>query len=222
PVTSAAGQTSFCLWTQCAGRGERERPRLAGGGVRARPPAPARGRLPHARLVERGGRRGPGVLAAPRAQRFRSDQRPSRVARHGRRAHLARRAPRAPRRARGIPRYLDARAGDCAGLLAVLDPSVVLRSDGGGTGPLARPPIVGAEAVARRLQTTGPRFAAYAQWIVVNGGAGVIVRTPNQPPVVVAFTVSHRLIAAIDLIADPAKLTELSGRSPSERGVSTG
>ncbi|TME87787.1 MAG: sigma-70 family RNA polymerase sigma factor [Chloroflexi bacterium] len=114
------------------------------------------------------------------------------------------------------------RAGDFAGLLAVLDPSVVLRSDGGGTGPLARPPIVGAEAVARRLQTTGPRFAAYAQWIVVNGGAGVIVRTPNQPPVVVAFTVSHRLIAAIDLIADPAKLTELSGRSPSERGVSTG
>src|SRR5438552_17795091 len=48
------------------------------------------------------------------------------------------------------------RAGDFAGLLAVLDPSVVLRSDRGGAGPLARPPIVGAEAVPRRLQTTGP------------------------------------------------------------------
>ena len=102
-----------------------------------------------------------------------------------------------------------ARSGDFEGLVAVLDPDVVFRSDGGGTGPLARPPIVGAEAVARRLQMTGPRFAAFAEPIVVNGGAGVIVRTPGQAPVVVAFTVSRRRIAAIDLIADPTKLGAL-------------
>lgn len=59
---------------------------------------------------------------------------------------------------------------------------------------------------------TGPRFAAFAQPIVVNGNAGVIVRTPGQAPVVVAFTVTGRLIAAIDLIADPAKLKELDAR----------
>jgi RNA polymerase sigma-70 factor, ECF subfamily len=104
------------------------------------------------------------------------------------------------------------RSGDFAGLLAVLDPNVVLRSDGGGTGPLARPPIFGAEAVARQLSATGPRFAVYARPIVVNGAAGVIVRAPGQSPVVVAFTVSGGHIAAIDLIADPAKLTELDPR----------
>lgn len=101
------------------------------------------------------------------------------------------------------------RSGDFEHLLAVLDPDVVLRSDGGGTGPLARPPIVGAAAVARRLQTTGPRFAAFAKHVVVNGAAGVIVRAPGQSPVVVAFTVSDGRIAAIDLVGDPQKLAGL-------------
>src|SRR5881397_257739 len=44
-----------------------------------------------------------------------------------------------------------ARSGDFEALLRVLDPDVVLRSDGGGVGPLARPPVVGAIAVARQI-----------------------------------------------------------------------
>ena len=101
------------------------------------------------------------------------------------------------------------RSGDFEGLLAVLDPDVVFRTDGGGIGPLARAPIVGAAAVARRLQVGGPRFAAFARPVIVNGAAGVIVRAPDQAPVVVGFTVSGGRIAAIDLIADPAKLRAL-------------
>ena len=108
-----------------------------------------------------------------------------------------------------------ARSGDFEKLIAVLDPNVVFRTDGGGSGPLARPPVVGSTAVAQRLQVSGPRFAAFAEPIVVNGGAAVVVRTPGAAPVVVAFTVRHGRIAAIDLIADPAKLSALSGGAPS-------
>ena len=44
-----------------------------------------------------------------------------------------------------------ARSGDIAGLISVLDPDVVLRSDGGGIITAARNPIFGAEKVARFL-----------------------------------------------------------------------
>ena len=98
------------------------------------------------------------------------------------------------------------RAGDFEGLLRVLDPNVVLRSDGGGTGPLARPPVLGAAAVARQLATAGRRFAALARPVLVNGAAGVVVDAPGQPRVVVAFVVSGGRIVSIDQIGDPAKV----------------
>ena len=83
---------------------------------------------------------------------------------------------------------------------------MVFRTDGGGVGPLARPPIVGAVAVARHMQSTGGRFAALARSAIVNGTAGVVVGAPAEQPVVVGFTVAGGRIAAIDIIGDPAKL----------------
>jgi RNA polymerase sigma-70 factor (ECF subfamily) len=102
------------------------------------------------------------------------------------------------------------RAGDFEGLVRVLDPDVVFRTDGGGVGPLARPPVAGAEAVARVILRRGMPFAGYARPAIVNGAAGAVVRAPHQPTVVVGFSVVHGRIAAIDLIADPAKLGGLS------------
>jgi RNA polymerase sigma factor (sigma-70 family) len=99
-----------------------------------------------------------------------------------------------------------ARSGDLEGLLRVLDPDVVLRSDGGGTGPLARPTVVGALAVAQQARIFGTRFATLARPVTVNGGPGAVLRAPDQPTIVAAFTVAHGRITAIDLIADPAKL----------------
>ncbi len=101
------------------------------------------------------------------------------------------------------------RSGNLDALLEVLDPDVVFRTDGGGTGPLARPPIAGAAAVAEQLQRFGIRFAPLARVVTVNGGPGVVVRAPHQPVVVVGFTVAHGRITAIDLIADPTKLRGL-------------
>jgi RNA polymerase sigma factor (sigma-70 family) len=105
---------------------------------------------------------------------------------------------------------LAARSGDLQALLQLLDPDVVLRTDGGGTGPLARPPVVGAEAVAHQAQIFGSRFAAYGRPVLVNGGPGGLIRAPNQPPIVAGFTVVGGRIVAIDLIGDPAKLGGLT------------
>ena len=102
-----------------------------------------------------------------------------------------------------------ARTGDLDGLLRVLDPDVVLRSDGGSTGPLARPTVVGALAVAQQARIFGTRFATLARSVVVNGAPGAVLRAPGQPTIVAGFTVVRDRITAIDLMADPAKLRSL-------------
>jgi RNA polymerase sigma factor (sigma-70 family) len=110
------------------------------------------------------------------------------------------------------------RAGDFEALLGVLDPDVVFRIDVGGARPGAREPIVGAEAVARQVLTRGSRLAPFARPAIVNGAAGAVVAPGGRPFAVVAFTVSGGRIAAIDLVADPAKLARLAVASTAEPG----
>jgi len=99
-----------------------------------------------------------------------------------------------------------ARAGDFEALLEVLDPDVVFRLDTGGVAPAARPPVVGAEAVARQIIARGAPFAPHARPAIVNGAAGAVVARHGRPFAVVGFTVSSGRIVEIDVIADPAKL----------------
>jgi RNA polymerase sigma factor (sigma-70 family) len=103
-----------------------------------------------------------------------------------------------------------AREGDFDALLEMLDPEVVLRVDGGPGSPLAREPIVGAEAVvaeARRWTALAP----YSRPATVNGVAGAIVGRPDGTVfTVVALTVASGRITAIDFLVDPAKLARLS------------
>src|SRR5256712_1010059 len=75
-----------------------------------------------------------------------------------------------------------ARAGDFDALLAVLDPDIVFRIDGGGVPPRARAPVVGAEAVARHVLARGSRFAGFARPAILNGAAGG-VGAPGAKPV---------------------------------------
>ena len=102
-----------------------------------------------------------------------------------------------------------ARAGDFDALLAVLDPEVVLRTDGGGRGALARPPVSGSRKVAEVLLSRAATFAPLGRPVIVNGGPGVIVGPPDHVLAVVVFTIAHGRIRAIDLIGDPAKLRRL-------------
>ena len=99
-----------------------------------------------------------------------------------------------------------ARAGDFEALLEVLDPDVVFRLDTGGVTPPARPPVVGAAAVARQILARGAAFAPHARPATVNGAAGAVVARGGRPFAVIGFTVSGGRIVEIDVIADPAKL----------------
>ena len=111
---------------------------------------------------------------------------------------------------RAVDAFLAAaRDGDFEGLLRVLDPDVVLRIDGGPNAPrpFARPPLVGAEAVARGAMAF--RAAAQTEPATVNGAAGLIVRFPART-LVGAFTIANGRIVEINIIADPAKLRGLA------------
>jgi RNA polymerase sigma factor (sigma-70 family) len=103
-----------------------------------------------------------------------------------------------------------AREGDFDALLEMLDPEVTLRVDAGPGSPLAREPIVGAEEVlaeARRFAALAP----YSRPAIVNGVAGAVVGRPDGTVFsVVALTVVHGRINAIDFVVDPTKLARLS------------
>jgi RNA polymerase sigma factor (sigma-70 family) len=99
-----------------------------------------------------------------------------------------------------------AREGDFERLLTLLDPVVVLRTDGGGSGPLARPPVEGASGVVDVLRTRAPTFAPYGRRAIVNGGPGVVVAAGGRVLAVVGMTVTDGRIREIDIIGDPAKL----------------
>src|SRR5205085_10841935 len=98
----------------------------------------------------------------------------------------------------------------CDGMISVLDPDIAFRADTGVTSRRARPPVEGAEAVARRVLEQGTPLAHLARPALVNGGAGFVVGRPGRPIAVVSFTVARGRIVAIDLITDRAKLRRLS------------
>jgi len=100
-----------------------------------------------------------------------------------------------------------ARSGDFEGLLAVLDPDVVVRSQDGRERVLNE--ARGAHAVASRAATFS-RFAAISKPALVNGVAGIVAwGADGKPFSVMAFTVVGRRIVAIDSLTDPERLAKL-------------
>ena len=99
-----------------------------------------------------------------------------------------------------------AREGDFHGLLAVLDPNVVLRADGGSTG-LAHH-VQGADAVAARASMWG-RAELTITRAVVNGAAGLVSHRDGKPVSVGAFTVRQGKIVECDFLVDPKRLARL-------------
>ncbi|MDT3399242.1 RNA polymerase sigma factor SigJ [Streptomyces sp. B1866] len=116
-----------------------------------------------------------------------------------------------PRQRRVVDAFLAAaREGDFGGLLDVLDPEVTVHID---RGPLSRVPsqsVAGADAVSGFTAANARRFLAKARPVTVNGGPGILVGDPARPAGVVGFTVVADRIVRIDVIADRAKLRNLS------------
>jgi RNA polymerase sigma-70 factor (ECF subfamily) len=133
-------------------------------------------------------------------------------------------ASRARRRVRGAPvpdvdldgqwAVVDAftaaaREGNFERLLGVLDPDVVLRSDGGPERPELVQLVRGAQAVAERAMAFR-RFGDSSARVLVNGVPGGVAWLPDGTPfAVLAVTVRAGRIVGIDVLADPERLARL-------------
>jgi RNA polymerase sigma-70 factor (ECF subfamily) len=134
-------------------------------------------------------------------------------------------------RARGAPPTVDAAehrkvvsafavaatSGDLATLIKVLDPEVVLVSDGGGAVTSARRPVLGADRVARFLlgilAKAGP--GDYVRTADVNGAPGFAVYQGGTLVTVVSLTVAGGRVARLDLVRAPDKLPRGAAHPPS-------
>ncbi len=104
--------------------------------------------------------------------------------------------------------FAASRDGDFDKLLAVLDPDVVIRSDGGARRPSQTLVIHGAENVASRAQSFRG-LGEYLRPALVNGVAGAVVAPKGTPYSVLGFIVRGGRIVEIDAIADPDKLATI-------------
>ena len=113
------------------------------------------------------------------------------------------------RQRRVVDAFLDAaRSGDFNRLLEVLAPDVVLRFDI--SAEVNMPTLVGVEEVARHVIRTAPMFISLASPVLVNGAAGALFGTRQDPVSVVGFTVVDGRIAAVNVVVNPDKLRHLS------------
>jgi RNA polymerase sigma-70 factor (ECF subfamily) len=99
-----------------------------------------------------------------------------------------------------------ARDGDFDALVAVLDPDVVLRADGGRTGLSQH--LQGAETVASQALLWS-RVDLTMRRALVNGAAGMVTFLHGQPFSIAAVTIENGKIAEIDFLADPERIARL-------------
>ena len=142
-------------------------------------------------------------------------------------------ASRARRRLRGAPapdgdlarqrRVVDAffaasRDGNFEALLALLDPNVELRIDGGVLRSEASLLLRGADAVASHTSTYSKLYP-FVIPALVNGAAGAVVAPQGCVFSVMAFTVTYEKIVEIDALLDPERLQrlDLTIRSTADR-----
>jgi RNA polymerase sigma-70 factor, ECF subfamily len=128
------------------------------------------------------------------------------------RAHVTAQAPRFDATGDEHRRAVDAfthaaTTGDLEHLLAVLDPEVVLRSDGGGKVPARRTPLMGSEPVADFvLAIAAARQHMRHQVRTVNGRPGLVTAEHGRTVAVMGFEVAEGRITEIDLVMNPDKL----------------
>ena len=93
-------------------------------------------------------------------------------------------------------------------LVAVLDPDIVLRADGGALAGLSRV-VRGAQAVAAQAATFS-KLGLSNQLVLVNGHVGVCVAPPDGRLFsVIGFTIAGGKIVEMDILADPERLSRL-------------
>lgn len=99
------------------------------------------------------------------------------------------------------------RAGDFNGLLAVLDPNVTVRVEGGIAGGVRE--VRGARAWAQGAQNFA-HLARYIQPALVDGSVGLISAPRGRLARALRFTIRDGKIVAGEVIADPGRLRRLA------------
>ena len=100
-------------------------------------------------------------------------------------------------------------AADVEGLVRLLDPDVVFRSDGFGAAPGAPPEIHGAEAWAKGAVAFAAA-ARYTRVALVDGAVGLVLAPRGKLTRVLRFTMVNDRITEAQSIGDPARLKEVS------------
>ena len=102
--------------------------------------------------------------------------------------------------------FAAARGGDFEGLVTLLDPEIVLRTDIGAAG---RWVVHGPESVAKQaLMFADPTVTLHP--VLVNGAAGVVITGEDRPITVMGFTVVDGRIVAIDALGDRERVGSLA------------
>lgn len=97
------------------------------------------------------------------------------------------------------------RAGDLGGLIALLDPEVTLRADAAAVRLGGQPVQQGAEVVARSFSGR----AGAGRLALIDGEIGILVAPAGKLLLVLRLAIRDRRIAAIEAIADPARLAAI-------------
>jgi RNA polymerase sigma-70 factor (ECF subfamily) len=124
-------------------------------------------------------------------------------------------APSPDRDLRQQRRVVDAflaavRDGNFEQLVAVLDPNIVLRADGGALAGATRV-VSGANAVAGQAAAFSfSKLGLSIQTVLVNGNVGVLARRADGRLFsVIGFTIAKGRIAEMNILADPDRLSTL-------------
>lgn len=128
-----------------------------------------------------------------------------------RRVQLGDRAPDATvsQQRKLVEAFLTAlRGGDFEGLVAVLDPDVVVRFDSAGGVPGGPREIRGARTWAKGAIAFS-HLAHSAQPMLVGGAVGLVWAPNGQPSRVLRFTITRGKIVEAEVIAEPARLQKL-------------
>jgi RNA polymerase sigma factor (sigma-70 family) len=99
-------------------------------------------------------------------------------------------------------------SGNFDALVAVLDPDIVLRADGGSVKGMSRL-VRGAQAVVAQAAAFS-KIALSNQVVLVNGNIGVVTRLPDGRLFsVIGFTIAGGRVVEMDILADPDRLGRL-------------
>lgn len=105
--------------------------------------------------------------------------------------------------------FAASRDGDFDALVALLDPNVELRIDGGVLRDEASLVLRGAPAVAAHTATYSKLYP-FVRPALINGAAGAVVAPRGRLFSVMSFTVTNGKIGEIDVLLDPERLEPLA------------